>query len=179
MSNVCRHRRTKPVSASLPVPKCHRATASVEKLTDSRRSPTRVAFSAAPDLDCPYNIPMPIPRELQGQNYISLVTFRKSGAAVPTPIWFAEEDGKLYVMTRSDSGKYKRIRNNSQVRVAPCSIRGKITGPEFEAKARILPAEDWPRARKTIQKKYWLARIPFVWSKKNVYIEIDGLTAHS
>ena len=122
---------------------------------------------------------MPIPRELDGQNYISLVTFRKSGVAVPTPIWFGEDDNKIYVMTRSDSGKYKRIRNKPDVRVAPCSIRGKITGPEFEARARILPLEDWPRARKTIQKKYWLARIPFVWSKQNVYIEIDGFTSHS
>jgi PPOX class probable F420-dependent enzyme len=149
------------------------------KLEDSRRSPTRVAFSAAPDLNSPYNIPMPIPRELQGQNYVSLMTFRKSGVAVPTPIWFGEDDNKIYVMTRSDSGKYKRIRNKPQVRVAPCSIRGKITGPEFEGRARILPAEDWPRARKTIQRKYWLARIPFVWSKQNVYIEIDGFTSHS
>jgi hypothetical protein len=151
----------------------------VEKLEHSRRSPTRVAFSAALDLDCPYNIPMPIPRELEDQNYISLVTFRKSGAAIPTPIWFAEENDKIYVMTRSDSGKYKRIRNKPEVRVAPCSIRGKITGPEFEARARILPPEDWPRARKTIQKKYWLARIPFFWSKKNVYVEIDGFTPYS
>jgi PPOX class probable F420-dependent enzyme len=119
---------------------------------------------------------MPIPREIRGQKYISLTTFRKSGVAVPTPIWFGEEDGKLYVMTRSDSGKYKRIRNNPQVRIAACTIRGKVIGPDFAAQARILPPENWPRARKTIEKKYWLARIPFLWSKKNVYIEIDGLT---
>jgi uncharacterized protein len=121
---------------------------------------------------------MPIPREIQRQKYISLSTFRKSGAAVPTPVWFGEQDDKLYVMTRSDSGKYKRIRNNPQVRIAPCTIRGKITGPDFAAKARILPPEDWPSARKTIEKKYWLARIPFFWSKKNVYAEIDSLTPH-
>jgi PPOX class probable F420-dependent enzyme len=121
---------------------------------------------------------MPIPREIQRQKYISLSTFRKSGAGVPTPVWFGEQDDKLYVMTRSDSGKYKRIRNNPQVRIAPCTIRGKITGPDFAAKARILPPEDWPSARKTIEKKYWLARIPFFWSKKNVYAEIDSLTPH-
>jgi PPOX class probable F420-dependent enzyme len=137
------------------------------------------AFSAASIIDCPYNIPMPIPSVILGQKYISLTTFRKSGVAVPTPVWFGEEDDKLYVMTRSDSGKYKRIRNNPQVQIAPCTVRGKITGPEFDAKARILPPEDWPRARKTIAKKYWLARIPFFWSKKNVYVEIDGLTSHS
>jgi len=121
---------------------------------------------------------MPIPRETQGQKYISLSTFRKSGVAVRTPVWFGELDDKLYVKTRSDSGKYKRIRNNSQVRIAPCTVRGKITGPEFAAAARILPPEDWPRACASIEKKYWLAGISFLWSKKNVYVEIDGFTPH-
>jgi uncharacterized protein len=116
---------------------------------------------------------MTIPREIQGQKYISLATFRKTGEAVLTPVWFGEEDGKLYVMSRSDSGKYKRIRNNPQVRLAPCTMRGKVTGAEFPATARILPPEDWPRARQTIERKYWLARVPFLWSKQNAYIEIE------
>ena len=68
-----------------------------------------------------------IPVEIRGQRYISLATFRKNGAAVHTPVWFAEEGGKLYVMTSDTTGKYKRIRNNSQVRIAPCTIRGKLT----------------------------------------------------
>ena len=42
-----------------------------------------------------------------------------------TPVWFGEEDGKLYVMTRSDMGKAKRIRNNPQIKLAPCTVRGK------------------------------------------------------
>jgi uncharacterized protein len=117
---------------------------------------------------------MGIPREIQGQKYISLTTFRKSGAAVPTPVWFGEQDEKLYVMTRSDSGKYKRIRNNPEVRIAPCSVRGKITGPEFAAKARILRPENWPLAHETIKKKYWLTRITLFWSKKNVFVEVEG-----
>jgi PPOX class probable F420-dependent enzyme len=116
---------------------------------------------------------MPIPAEIRGQKYISLITFRKNGDAVPTPVWFGEKDDKLYVMTRSDSGKYKRIRNNPKVRIAPCTARGKITGPEFAATARLLPTEDWTWARETIKRKYWLMRIPFFWSKKNVYVEID------
>ncbi len=119
-----------------------------------------------------YNNAMPIPLDIHGQKYIALITFRKDGNTVPTPVWFGEEDGKLYVMTRSDSGKYKRVRNNPQVRIAPCTMRGKITGPEFAADARILPSEDWPRAGNTIKRKYWMARLPF-WSKKNVYLEIE------
>jgi uncharacterized protein len=115
---------------------------------------------------------MQVPREIHEQKYISLTTFRKSGAAVPTPVWFGEENDKLYVMTRSDSGKFKRIRNNPRVQIAPCTIRGKVTGPQYEARARILPAEEWPAARKTVHRKYWLARIPFLWSKKNLFLEI-------
>jgi len=120
-----------------------------------------------------YNRTMPpsIPAEIRGQKYILLTTFRKSGIAVPTPVWFGETNDKLYVMTRSDSGKYKRIRNDPRVQVAPCTIRGKVTGPQVEARASILPEPDWPAARQTIRRKYWLARLPF-WSKKNVYVEI-------
>lgn len=113
-----------------------------------------------------------IPAAISGQKYISLASFRKNGLAVYTPLWFAEQDGNLYVMTRSDSGKYKRIHNNPDVSVAPCTIRGKLTGPEFPAKARILPAEAWPAARKALARKYWLMRVPFLWSKKNVFLEI-------
>ena len=116
---------------------------------------------------------MAIPSEISGQNYICLTTFRKSGVPVPTPVWFGEGDDKLYVKTRNDSGKYKRIRNNPRVQVAPCTMRGKITGPQFAATARILPSQEWPHTQKIISRKYWLARIPFLWSKKNEFVEIS------
>ena len=125
------------------------------------------------NLSAPYNVFMPVPVEIKGQKYISLATFRKNGSPVHTPVWFGEKDDRLYVMTRSDSGKYKRIRNSSKVRIAPCTIRGRITGLEFAATARILPPGDWPAARKTIKGKYWLARISFFSSKKNIFLEIE------
>jgi len=114
----------------------------------------------------------PIPAEIRSQRYISLTTFRKNGVAVPTPVWFAEENGKLYVMTSSKLGKYKRIRNNATVKIAPCTMRGKITGPEFSATARIMRAEEFAAARRGINAKYWLARVPLLWRNTDVYIEI-------
>jgi PPOX class probable F420-dependent enzyme len=113
-----------------------------------------------------------IPNEIHGQKYICLTTFRKSGAGISTPVWFGEDNGKLYVMTRSDSGKYKRLRNNPQAQVSPCTMRGKIKGPQFPATVRILTAQEWPHAKQTIHRKHWLARVPFLWSKNNVYLEI-------
>src|SRR5271170_8174322 len=99
-----------------------------------------------------------IPSTIRDQKYISLTTFRKNGAGVPTPVWFGEDGDRLYVMTRSDMGKTKRIRNNPQVRVAPCTIRGKVTGAEFAATVRILPTEEQAHARAAINRKYWAAR---------------------
>ena len=64
-------------------------------------------------------MPPPIPPEFTGHKYLNLTSFRKNGSGIPTPLWFAEENGKLYIMTRSDSGKYKRIRNNPEVRNRP------------------------------------------------------------
>ena len=121
-----------------------------------------------------YNLSMAptIPREIHGQRYLSLATFRKTGVAVYTPIWFAEDKGKLYLMTSTKTGKYKRIRNNPQVKIAPCTMRGKITGPEFSATARIMKPEEFAFARQAINAKYWLARVPLLWRNTDTYIEI-------
>lgn len=118
-------------------------------------------------------MPNQVPPAIHNQKYISLTTFRKTGVGVPTPVWFGEEEGRLYVMTRSDMGKTKRIRNNPQVKVASCTIRGKVTGPEFMASARILPAAEHLRVRQTLNRKYWMARIPLIWARTDTYIEIS------
>ena len=115
---------------------------------------------------------MPIPTELSGQKYVSLTTFRKSGVGVVTPVWFAQRGDKLYVKTRIESGKSKRVRNNPSVRVAPCTIRGTVTGPEFHGTARVLPRDQSRPAKEAINSKYFLARLS-LWNSKNEYLEIE------
>ena len=115
---------------------------------------------------------MPIPPELAGQKYLSLATFRKTGVPVRTPVWFAEDTDKLYLFTDPKSGKVKRLRNSAQVRIAPCTMRGRITGPEFAAKARILSPAEAGRGLALMKKKYWLMRIPFLWSKNSIFVEL-------
>ena len=111
---------------------------------------------------------------LRPGKYISLATLRKNGEAVYTPLWFAEQDGKLYVMTRDDSWKYKRIRNNPNVRVAPSTIRGRIIGPELPARARVLSGDESNAARRLLNRKYLLMRFPWLWSKHNVFLELTA-----
>lgn len=75
---------------------------------------------------------------LRGEAYLNLATFRRSGAAVETPIWFAERDGRLYAFSAGDAGKVKRLRNDPRIRVAPCTVRGRVTGAWIEGRARIV-----------------------------------------
>jgi len=76
--------------------------------------------------------------DLDRHRYISLATFRKSGAEVATPVWFAASDAKLYVFTMADSGKVKRLRHTARARVAPSDARGSVRGAWRNATARLI-----------------------------------------
>ena len=95
--------------------------------------------------------------------YLNLETFRKSGEGVRTPIWFAADSAvplspgaaKLYVYTIGDTGKVKRIRNNSRVKIAPCDARGNVLGQWVDARAEIVTGAEAARGMELLNKKYW------------------------
>ncbi len=92
-------------------------------------------------------------------NYLSLTTFRKSGAAVATPMWFAESNGIIYIYTDATSGKVKRIRNSGRVTLAPCTANGKVTGEAIEGNARIVSdQQEIARAEAALMEKYGIQR---------------------
>jgi PPOX class probable F420-dependent enzyme len=104
--------------------------------------------------------------DLARERYLSLATFRRTGAEVRTPIWFAVVDDTLWVMTAGDSGKVKRLRNDPRVRVAPSDVRGIIHGPWRAGTARVAsdPGEI-AEARAVLRAKYgWQARMLDVFS---------------
>jgi hypothetical protein len=51
-------------------------------------------------------------------------------------------------------------------------MRGNVTGDKLFAHARILPPEEHARARQTINRKYWAARLPLIWRRTDAYLEI-------
>jgi PPOX class probable F420-dependent enzyme len=105
--------------------------------------------------------------EMDRHRYMSLATFRKSGAEVATPVWFAAADGKLYVFTAEQSGKVKRLRHSSRARVAPSDARGRVRGEWREATSRILnEPRTIDRARAALQAKYgWQMRLTNLLSR--------------
>lgn len=98
-------------------------------------------------------------QSLRGRKYCLLTTFRKSGEAVPTPVWFGLDDqGRLYFHSEASVGKVKRIRTDPRVRVAPCDARGKPLGPPAEATARVVSGEEEQHAERAIAANYGLGR---------------------
>jgi PPOX class probable F420-dependent enzyme len=97
--------------------------------------------------------------DLDKEKYMSLTTFRKTGEAVITPMWFAEAGGTVYVETGMNAGKLKRIRHTERVTLAACTMSGKVTGTEIEGRARILSEpEEIMAAKAAMSKKYGLTR---------------------
>jgi len=113
--------------------------------------------------------------------YCQLVTFRRNGARMPTPVWFAVRDGRLLVKTESPSGKVKRIRNDARVEVAPCTLRGRLRGAFVAGRARLLAADEEPAAEAALRRRYGVGRRIFALvvepffhlrGQRSVYLEI-------
>jgi PPOX class probable F420-dependent enzyme len=114
---------------------------------------------------------------LQGFECLNLTSFRKNGTPVVTTVWFALDAGKLYIWTAQDSGKVKRIRNNSLVSVAPSSHTGKVRGPAIAAVARILASSEQKTPERLMNSKYgWMKKLfELVWrlrGQPHVYLEL-------
>src|ERR1700732_3935183 len=75
---------------------------------------------------------------LDRQRYVALATFRRSGAEVRTPVWFAAMDGRFYVFTAGDSGKVRRLRPSARARIAPSDARGNVRGEWWDGQARVV-----------------------------------------
>lgn len=87
-----------------------------------------------------------------------LVSFRRDGRPVPTPVWFASAGDALYARSESDAGKIKRIRRDSRVLVAPCDGRGRPLGSPHAAEARVLASDDTLAAETALAARYGIAR---------------------
>lgn len=118
---------------------------------------------------------------IEGGNYISLATRKRSGEWVATPVWFAPDKGSYYVFSAGDAGKVKRLRNFSDSRIAACTVTGTLTGELHDARAYVLdkPAEE-TLALAALRRKYgWQMLLADFFSnltgkmKRRVYVRID------
>jgi PPOX class probable F420-dependent enzyme len=117
---------------------------------------------------------------LRGHKHCLVVSFRRSGEAMPTPVWFGLADGMVHFRSEKRVGKVKRIRANPRVLVAPCDNRGKPLGPAAEGRARILPPDAEPAAEAAIQANFGIGRklyegVAMNAGPEGVYVEVTAV----
>jgi PPOX class probable F420-dependent enzyme len=93
---------------------------------------------------------------LAAAQYVALVSYRRDGTPVSTPVWVCGYGDALAVWTVRGSFKVKRIGRNPAVTVAPCKLRGEVTGPEAAGRATVMSDEETAKLRTVMARKYKL-----------------------
>lgn len=118
--------------------------------------------------------------QFSNQRYLNLESYRKNGTPVATPLWFATENDTIYIYSRANAGKVKRIGNNPKVRIVPCDARGKPKGEWVDANALVLDERGAALGHELLNNKYrWMKRLGDAFSKlmgrQRVVIALDCL----
>ncbi len=116
---------------------------------------------------------------LASHEFIVLTTYRKSGDAVPTTVWFAYDQGKIYITTGKNAGKAKRVRNNGRVLMTPSDRVGNLLGePEVQGQAHEVTVDERVHARATLAQKYgeMFERIAGQESPDRTYLIVEPLS---
>ena len=99
---------------------------------------------------------------LRGHRHALIVTFKRSGEPVPTPVNFGlDDEGRVYFRSERRVPKIRRIQNDPRVRVCACNFRGKPTGPVIEGRARVLPKDEERRAYDALEANWGLGSKPY------------------
>jgi len=114
------------------------------------------------------------------QKYLNIETFRRNGVGVKTPVWFVQDGDVLFIRTIADSGKVKRVRNNSRVNIVPCKMDGTPLGEWVPASAREVKDNEIDRkVDRLLDKKYGLLKKMFAAAagrngQKYTLLEVKG-----
>jgi uncharacterized protein len=100
-----------------------------------------------------------------------LTTFRPGGEPVGTPLSIAVANGKA-----------RRLAENPEVTLAPCTVSGKVTGETVAGRARLLDPEGRRRAAKGLLKPtrglFWsLVMYRLLHGRKMVLFEVVPVTS--
>lgn len=93
--------------------------------------------------------------ELSGSRYALLRSFRRDGAPVDTPIWFAL-DGEALLFRTKVGPKTRRLATHSDVELTACDYRGRVRpGATMVAgRATVLSGADAERANRMLHRRY-------------------------
>lgn len=98
---------------------------------------------------------------LSDEKYLSFTTFTSDGTPKPTPIWIADlGDNTMGFTTYEDSWKIRRLKNNPNVMLQPCDMKGEIEEGTTAVEATatyVTGGPEFEKVRGLIEKKYGFA----------------------
>ncbi len=97
-------------------------------------------------------------KDFKDTQYINLITYKKDGSPVTTPVWVALFKNSLVITTGPKAGKVKRIRNNGKATIYTTNQSGSAKLSEsLDLQGVVLENEiEKSEASKLIKKKYGL-----------------------
>jgi PPOX class probable F420-dependent enzyme len=91
---------------------------------------------------------------LKNTKTILLTTYKRDGTPIATPVSIAFDGERAYFRSYDRAWKTKRLRNQPAVQAAPCTLRGKVTGPAINARAELLRGEGVGRAASALARAH-------------------------
>ena len=118
-------------------------------------------------------------KDFESVEYVNLVTFKKDGSSITTPVWVAPYQNSLVVTTSLNAGKVKRIKNNGKATIYVTNQTGSKKLSESLDVSAILISElkDKSEAVEKIKKKYGLISKMFLRGpdEQRAIIQLDEI----
>src|ERR687888_247932 len=112
------------------------------------------------------------------QKTVLLTSYRRDGTPVGAPVSLAVEGDHAYFRSPGKGWKVRRIRNNPMVEVAPCTTRGKVTGPAIRGRATRIEGAGAAHAASVLRRKHPLLHGVVVPASHRLFRGTFGQTAH-
>ena len=92
------------------------------------------------------------------RRHMTVVSYRRDGTPIATPVWFAVVDGRVVFRSLAHAHKVRRITRDPRVLVAPCSARGRPVGFPVQGRATVLAGSAAAAAEQALRRRYSLGR---------------------
>jgi uncharacterized protein len=92
--------------------------------------------------------------QVRSAKTILLTSYKRDGTGVETPVSIAFDGDRAFFRSYDKAWKTRRLRRNPAVLVAPCTLRGKVTGPSLHGTARLLDGDAAQLASRALARRH-------------------------
>lgn len=96
--------------------------------------------------------------QIARRRHALVISFRRDGTPVGTPVWIACVNGRAYARVERSSGKVKRLRREPRALLVPCTRSGRPVGQAVAVQGRVCAARSEQAAELALASHHGLVR---------------------